>query len=137
MAGGSAFLALAGPVGLGLAAVCAVGGALYVRSKNASIAEEANGKRQQVEAQRAATEVVRVEIGEILDLTKQQASGIRSLLSAVKADAPASYRDFDSDRKEKLGAVINHVRVLGELLGRRIGPGKPAQISEWPFPLAT
>lgn len=129
MAGGSALLALAGPVGLGLAAVCAAGGALYVRSKNTAIAEEANARREEIEARRAATEAARIEVGKILDLTKQQANGIRGLLRDVMDGAPSSYEHFDSDRKQKLGAIINHVRTLGQLLNRRLETGESQHVA--------
>lgn len=128
MSGGSALLALAGPVGLGLAAVCAAGGALYVRSKNSDIAEEANKRRLAVDARRLATEVARVEVGKILDLTKQQVSGIRLLLDQVKDNAPGNYALFDSERKKRLGALINHVRTLAQLLNRRIGTDEPQRL---------
>jgi hypothetical protein len=124
MTGGSALLALAGPVGLGLAAVCAAGGALYVRSKNSAITNEANTRRQEIESRRAATEKARAEVGKILLLTKQQANGLRALLSEVRDGAPASYKHFDSDRKQKLGALINHVRTIGQLLNRRPETGE-------------
>lgn len=129
MAGGSALLALAGPVGLGLAAVCAAGGAIYVRSKNTAIAEEANSRRQEVEARRAATEAACVEVGEILKLTKTQVNGIRKLLAQVVDGAPSSYNLYDDERKLKLAAVINHVRTLGQLLNRRLAVGEVAQLA--------
>jgi hypothetical protein len=124
MSGGTALLALAGPVGLGLAAVCAAGGAIYVRSKNTSIAEEANGRRAEVEARRLETEAARIEVGKILDLTKQQVSGIRQLFDQVKDKSPISYELFDSGRKHQLGALINHVRILGQILNRKITSGE-------------
>jgi hypothetical protein len=129
MSGGTALLALAGPVGLGLAAVCAAGGAIYVRSKNTSIAEEANGRRAEVEARRLETEVARIEVGKILDLTKQQVSGIRQLFDQVKDNSPTSYKLFDSGRKHQLGALINHVRILGQLLNRKITSGETPLLS--------
>lgn len=124
MAGGSALLALAGPVGLGLAALCACGGALYVRSKNTSIAQEANTHRKAIELRRAATEAARIEVGKLLKLTRLQVNGIRGLLGEVMNGAPDSYTSFDSDRKLKLGAVVNHVRALGQLLNKRLESGE-------------
>jgi phage shock protein A len=129
MSGGTALLALAGPVGLGLAAVCAAGGAFYVRSKNTSIAEEAINRRKEVESRRHATETARIEVGKILELTKQHVSGLRSLLAQVKDDAPESYTRFDKKRKQTLGALINHVRTLGELLNRRIEAGETQRLA--------
>lgn len=129
MASGSALLALAGPVGLGLAAVCAAGGALYVRTKNTAIAEEANSRRREVDLRRAATEAARIEVGKILELTKLQANGLRALLGAVQDGAPGSYEQFDSDRKQKLGALINHIRTLGQLLSRRPEIGETQHIA--------
>lgn len=124
MAGGSTLLALAGPVGLGIAALCVVGGAVYVRSKNTSIAEEANERRKEVEARRRQTKGVSVEIEKLRDLTKVQVAGMRRLLAKVTDNAPSDYREFDDDRKQALAALVNHVHVLGKLLNQRVGSGE-------------
>jgi len=125
MAAGNALLALAGPVGWGLAAICAASGAIYVRSKNASIAEEAHEHRRHVATRQAATEVAKAEIALLLGLTKLQVKGIRSILTELKSEAPSSYREFTSAQKQTLGAVINHVRILGELLNRHLSSAEP------------
>jgi hypothetical protein len=132
VAGGTSLLALAGPVGLGLAALCVVGGAAYVRKKNAQIAEEAGEKRKGVEAHRRKTKAVALEIEKLRDLTKMQVSGMRRLLVTVKDGAPRDYREFDDSRKQTLAALVNHVHVLGALLNKRVGSdnkSKPGPVS--------
>lgn len=121
MAGGSTLLALAGPVGWGLAAVSLAGGAVYYRMKNTAIAEEATTKCAEVEMRRRATDGACREILSLLEITKTQVAGMKSLLAAVRVDAPADYRLFDSSRKQMLGALVNHVHTLCHLLNKTVG----------------
>jgi hypothetical protein len=123
IAGGTGLLALAGPVGLGLAALCIAGGAVYVRTKNNSIADEANEQRKAIEARRHATEAVAADISSLRDLTKMQVAGMRSLLATVMDNAQKDYRMFDKSRKEMLAALVNHVHILSSLLNKRIAAG--------------
>lgn len=121
MAGGGTLLALAGPVGWGLAAVSLAGGAVYYRMQNTAIAEEATTKSAVVEARRRATDGACREILSLFELTKTQVAGMKSLLAAVREDAPADYRLFDSSRKQMLGALVNHVHTLCHLLNKTVG----------------
>jgi hypothetical protein len=120
MSAGGALLALAGPVGWGLAGLAAAGGATYVSRANAKTAEEADAKRLPIEAEIRSLKHAGVEITKLLELTREHANGMQSLLKALKRNSPNSYRKFTDKQKEQIGALVNHVQVLSELLNKKI-----------------
>ncbi len=120
MSAGGALLALAGPVGWALAAAAATGSAAYVSHANAKTAEEADAKRLPVEAEIRSLKHANVEITKLLALTREHVNGMQSLLKTLKHSAPDSYRKFAEKQKEQIGALVNHVQILSELLNKKI-----------------
>ena len=120
MAAGSTLLALAGPVGWGVAGTAVLGSAVFLRSQNRKYAKEATECRVKVEAEirslRAATreiEGLRQQIGE-------HADGCVADLEWLTEHAPTDYREFQNDQKERLAALINHIRSLAQLLSVQV-----------------
>lgn len=120
MSAGGTVLAMAGPIGWGIAALAIAGGATYVSRANAKTAEEANEKRRPIEAEIRAMEAAADEIRGLRNLTKKHVKGMKSLLSVLKEDAPNDYAQFDDHQKNRLIALVNHVRVLGQLLNQKV-----------------
>jgi hypothetical protein len=120
IAGGSAFLALAGPVGWAIGGTVLVGSALFARSKNRKIAEEANAKRKTIEIHNAKLKAAEHEITRLIDTTKQHINGVNTLLYRLNQIAPQDYRHFSSEHKEWLGTLINHIQSLSALLNKKV-----------------
>lgn len=120
MAGGSALLALAGPVGWAIAGAGLIGSIGYASHKNAKIAEEANDKARAVRKQILILERAEAEIVGLTSLTRQHESGVRDQLAHLRAHAPSDYLTFNADDKRRLGALVNNVRALAQLLNQKI-----------------
>ena len=123
MAAGSALVALAGPVGWTVAGVAVVGAAAYLHVRNMQAAEEATTQRVEVEAEIRALEAATREIEGLAERTEEHANGCLADLEWLSECAPADYRAFDDRQKERLAALVNHIRSLGELLGAQIAYG--------------
>ena len=116
MAAGSALLALAGPVGWAIGGVAMAGTAAMVRRRNAKLAEKAAHERNRIEAELRSLRTARREIEGLAAQTKTHSEGCLDDLAVLQQNAPSDYREFNKAQRERLGAVINHIRSLGELL---------------------
>lgn len=122
MAGGSALVAMTGPIGWAIGGAALVGSGLFARSKNRKVAEEANAHRKVIDTHNAQIKAAAHEVNKLLDLTKQHVSGVETLLRTLTSSAPADYCLFETAHKEQLGALINHIRSLSELLNMKVDP---------------
>lgn len=120
VAGGKTLLALAGPVGWAIGGTALVGGGLFARSKNGKIAEQAIQARKEVEVQTRQFRAAGYEISTTLRLTHEHANGMRDLLARLQASAPTNYIQFDSEMREWIGALVNHVQSLSMLLNKKV-----------------
>ncbi|MGB1258204.1 MAG: hypothetical protein ACPG51_20190 [Thiolinea sp.] len=120
MAAGNALLALAGPVGWAIGGTALVGGTMFARSKNKKVAEAANNKRREIEVYNKQLQTAQHEVGKLHDLTSQHVQGMMQTLAVLKSDAPTNYQQFSSDQKNRLSALVNHVRSLSVLLNKKI-----------------
>ena len=116
MAGGSTLLALAGPVGWGVGGAVLVGSGLYLNSRNKKHAREATEGRIKIGAEIRALQSARHEIDGLHRRTSNHSAGCRTALAWLRSSAPNDYRAFNDEQKERLAALINHIRSLGELL---------------------
>lgn len=113
MAAGKALLALAGPVGWSVAGVALVGSAAYLRSQNRKRAEEATQKRVEVEAEIRSLKVAKAEIEGLAASVIRHADGCLRDLGWLQKEAPRDYEQFGKAEKERLAALVNHIRSLG------------------------
>ena len=120
MAAGSTLLALAGPIGWGVAGTAIVGSALFLRSRNRRYAEEATENRVKVEAEIRSLRAAMREIEGLREQIGDHADGCLVDLEWLTKHAPTDYRDFRNDQKERLAALINHIRSLGKLLSSQV-----------------
>lgn len=116
MAGGQALLAMAGPVGWGIGGVALTGSAVFLHMRNAKLAEQATKERMKVEAEIRSMRTAQKEIKGLAKQTETHSDGVLSELLALRKSAPSDYARFDKAAKERLGAVINHIRALSKLL---------------------
>ena len=125
VAAGNALLALAGPVGWTVAGVSLVGAAAYLRSRNAKHTKEATQRRIEVEVEVRSLRAAEAEIARIATSIRRHADGCLADLDWLGENAPADYRAFAGPHKERLAALVNHIRSLGMLLKTQVSYGQP------------
>ena len=116
MAAGNALLALAGPAGWAVGGSVLVGSGLYLNSRNKKHAKEATEERIRIENQIRALETARLEIGGLHRRTADHSAGCKTALAWLGSAAPDDYRAFNDEQKDRLAALINHIRSFGELV---------------------
>ena len=118
MAAGNAFLALAGPVGWGIAGVFIVGGGIFAIHKNKKAAENAQTITIEIEKK---ISVLNPKITKLEHLTRETEKLKPALnISAMVNTYPKDYLAFSQEQKHILAALINNVRAMGELINKRI-----------------
>lgn len=118
IAAGNAFLALAGPVGWGIAGTLAVAGGLFAAHKNKKAAEEAIEYAKETQSRIA---VLQPKLTELYKLTLSTEKLLKSLhITKMVQTFPKDYLKFAEEQKEELVALINHARAMGELINKRI-----------------
>ena len=120
MAAGSALLALAGPIGWTLSGVALTGTVALARRGNRKRAKEARRQRLEIEQREHSLLTAERQIAGLEQQTRTHAAGTLGDLATLWRDAPTDYGAFDDASKERLAAVINHARSLGELLHERV-----------------
>ena len=120
MAAGSAFLALAGPVGWAIGGAAVVGTGVFIRRRNRKLAMKAQEIMIKIEAEVRSLQTAHREIVGLAKATKAHADGCLSDLAVLRQSAPSDYSKFDKASKERLAAVINHIRTLGELIQKKV-----------------
>ena len=120
MAAGSAVLALMGPVGVGMAGTAVVGAVLFRYLRHRYLAEKARERRIEVEAGIRMLVATGRKIDGLAHRIKDHADGCLADIRWLLQHAPADYRRFDTSQKERLGALINHIRSLGRLLAEKV-----------------
>ena len=120
VAGGSALLALAGPVGLGIGGVALVGSGLYLNSRNKRYAREATEQRIKVEAEVRSLKAALDEIAGLFERTAEHVNGCLEELTWLRGHAGGDYQRFSHGQKQRLAALINHIRALSELLNKEV-----------------
>ena len=121
MAGGSALLALAGPVGWGVGGAALVGSGLYLNSRNKRFAREATEQRIKVEAEVRSLRTALEEIEGISKRTEEQITGCLDEIAWLRGHAGSNYQRFSQAQKERLAALIDHIRPLSKLLNKEVG----------------
>ena len=120
MAGGSALLALAGPVGWTIGGAALVGSGFYLSRRNRRHAREATEQRIEVKVQILSLQTAKREISGLSQSTQTHLQGCLSELGWLEVFAPRDYRLFGQEQKERLAALINHVRSLSALLNKEV-----------------
>ncbi len=113
---GSKILMLAGPVGWGIGGAVLVGSGVYLYARNKSHARRATEERIEVEAQIRSLETTSREIGELSRRTAEHSEGCMEQLALLGSGTPGDYREFTEEQKERLAALINHIRSLSQLI---------------------
>ena len=116
MAAGNALLALAGPVGWTVGGLAVAGSGIYLHYRNGDLARKATQERLAVEGEIRSLRTASREIGGLGTRTSTHIDGTLAVLGWLGDNAPNDYQQFDTGQKERLAALVNHIRSLGELL---------------------
>lgn len=118
MAAGNAFLALAGPVGWGIAGVFVVGGGIFAAHKNKKAAEEAQKLAMEINRKLS---ILRPKVAQLEHLIRETEKLKSTLNIALMVNTfPKDYLSFSQEQKQTLAALINNVRAMGKLINERI-----------------
>ena len=120
MAAGNALLALAGPLGWTVGGLALVGSGTYLHYRNGVLAQKAVTERVRVEGEVRSLRTAREEIERLGATTREYTEGTLASLGWLCSHAPHDYRQFDPEHKKRLGALINHIRSLSELIRKEV-----------------
>ncbi len=120
MAAGNVLLALAGPVGWAIGGFSLAGATVVALRSNSQLTEKANAQYRELFQHLQLLQGAVVQINDLLERTRTHSQGIDAQLSWLAAKAPTSYDHFNTDQKLQLGALINNINSLSQLLNRRI-----------------
>ena len=120
MAAGNALLALAGPVGWTVGGLAVAGSGIYLHYRNGDLARRATQERLGVEGEIRSLRTASREIGGLGTSTKTHIEGTLAVLGWLGDNAPNDYQQFATGQKERLAALVNHIRSLGELLRKKV-----------------
>ncbi|MBQ6799494.1 MAG: hypothetical protein IJP08_00095 [Bacteroidaceae bacterium] len=118
MSAGSAFLALAGPVGWTVAGVAIVGGGFFASYKNKRAAEEATKITCEIEKHISKLRPKLQKLHRLLNETEKLKSGLN--ISLMVNTYPKDYLAFSDEQKMALATVINNVQAMGKLINTRV-----------------
>ena len=120
VAAGNAFLALAGPVGWGIAGVmltASVSAGVVANRKNEEVAKEAIEEQRKVELLARQLKEKVIEVTELIELTEKQTEGIYlANLYLTGMD----YSLFTEDEKYKAGNLVNSTLSLTAMINKEI-----------------
>lgn len=118
MAAGNAFLALAGPIGWGIAGVCVVGGGIFAAHKNKKAAEEAQKLTLEIERK---ISFLRPKVDKLYRLNKETEKLKSGLSITMMVNTyPKDYLNFSLEQKQSLATLIKNARAMGKLINERI-----------------
>ena len=120
MAAGNALLALAGPVGWTVGGLAVAGSGIYLHYRNGDLARKATQERLGVEGEIRSLRTASREIRGLGTSTRTHIDGTLDVLAWLGDNAPNDYQQFDTGQKERLAALVKHVRSLGELLRKEV-----------------
>lgn len=118
MAAGNAFLALAGPVGWGIAGIFIVGGGLFAAHKNRKAAEEAQKITTDIERRISVLQPKIAKLEHLNTETEKLKSALN--ITMMVNTYPKDYLVFSQEQKQALAALINNVRSIGKLINERV-----------------
>jgi len=123
MVAGQALLALAGPIAWAIAGGTLLGSGIHARRNNKKRADQADQERLKVEGEVRRLRSCNSEIKRLISSTKTHSKGCLAELAWLFSRNLHDYSLFDIEAKERLAALINHVRALSALLHKEVALG--------------
>ncbi|QKQ74558.1 hypothetical protein [Nostoc sp. TCL240-02] len=120
MAGGSALLAMAGPVGWAIGGAALASSGLFLEHENKKIGKEANSRAFEIEGLIPKVNASKQEVELIEKETIRLADLISSEIQYFQKNAPKDYPGFSQPFKERLGVLINSIHALSQSLKKTV-----------------
>lgn len=120
VAAGESMLAMAGPIGIGVAAVTILTTIVIFETKKTSL----NKKRKEyIEYINQNTEIIRettLKIGTLLDDTVKMLNGINNVYTECLPAFGRDYNELDDEMQLRLGSLVNDTKAIAKSLGKTI-----------------
>ena len=120
VAAGNALLALAGPVGWGIAGATLLSSIVLLSKKRRKLNKEKNEEIESVKNNTAIVKKMNAEIEEILGSTRSSRDGLNSAFGNAMHFYNCDFRSLTSDEQHQLGALVNNAKALAALFGRSV-----------------
>lgn len=120
MAGGQALLALAGPIGWGLAAAMAGGNALFLGVQNKKIADLAIAEAKTITFAGAQLKETGAVIVQLAKKTESLLELLETQLVDLRGKKGCNYIDLTAEEQMQLGALVNNTLSLSEILNQTV-----------------
>ena len=117
---GKALLAMAGPIGWGIAGIGIIAGSWWKANENMKIANGAYSATKKYEMERRELNGAQAEIEQIESSTRKLFEGVATQLDYLIMNAPQNYLNFEDTDKTELMALINNIKSLSEILNKRV-----------------
>ena len=121
IAGGTAFLAMAGPVGWSIAGATLLSSILVLSVKKMKLNKEKNEEIQAVKENIERVREMDAMIGAVLDETTEIRNGLNNQYAKAVHLYGADYQSLDEDEKMLLGALVNNTKSLAAMFCVTIG----------------
>lgn len=121
IAGGTAFLDMAGPVGWSIAGATLLSSILVLSVKKMKLNKEKNEEIQAVKENIERVREMDAKIGAVLDETTEIRNGLNNQYAKAVHLYGADYQSLDEDEKMLLGALVNNTKSLAAMFCVTIG----------------
>ncbi len=121
MAAGQALLALAGPVGWGVAGGSALISVLFVWRKKMKIQESKKEEISRLKSCTSSLEKLKADIESIDIQTAELNERLRAQFALCENLHSGDYTTFSDDQTELLGAIVNNTKALSMLVSKILG----------------
>lgn len=121
IAGGTAFLAMSGPIGWTIAGATLLSSILILSTKKIKLNKEKNEEIQAVKENIERVREMDAKIGAILDETTEIRKGLNSQYAKAVHLYGADYQSLNEDEKMLLGALVNNTKSLAAMFCVTVG----------------
>ena len=120
IAGGQALLALAGPIGWGIAGATTAASIFALGHKNKKIADEAIAEAKKITMAGAEVNETSAKIQHLMDETVMLRNALLDMVQVNRALKGANYLELSEDEQYRLGTMVNNTLALAEMLNKTV-----------------
>ncbi len=120
MSAGTAFLAMAGPVGWAIGGTALLGGGLMANSKNKKVAEKAEQQAKEIKDETYKVQGIKIMVEAEIKAITPLNSGVSSDVKRLKRIGKKDYSCFTEEEKNYLWKLMNSANALSECIGKKV-----------------
>ena len=120
MSAGSAFLAMAGPVGWAIGGTALLGGGLLANSKNKKIAQKAEQQAKEIKKETNEVKKIENKIGCEIKAISRLNVGVVETFNTLKMTGIKDYKLFSDREKDMLMQLMNSAESLSKRIGVKV-----------------